>query len=240
MGSWPNNSTCRVSGCRQLSNASRVWYCKYFMFSDLAGRERADLDTACWSKFVWRLRRIPLHLEGSNWGDDWVIKIGVASHSWNEGVDKQQRKAWKSCAVGEGDRFTPPPFSKTQGGGGILAEKCGLSGLSAKLRGCFPSSAASPELLRLVSCGADRVSRQASWLLLLSAGGAGGCNLCQATWRFGLDWSVSAPHTQWALLDTMGTLPPQQAGIYQRTFYLKRQMFEPALCAGVESPFKSA
>lgn len=172
MGSWPNNSTCRVSGCRQLSNASGVWYCKYFMFSDLAGRERADLDTAPWSKFVWRLRRIPLRWEGSIWGDDWVIKIGVASHSWNEGVDKQQRKAWKSCAVGGGVvNLSPSLLQDTRGrrrdAGG---EMWPLRPLGEAWR-LFPES---PELPRLVSCGADRVSRQASWLLLLSAGGSRG------------------------------------------------------------------
>lgn len=80
-------------------------------------------------------------------------------------------------------------------------EKCGLLGLSVKPCGCFPSSTVSPELPRLVSCRADRVSRQASWLPVVISGGSRGCNLCQATWRFGLDWctrhTISFVKTQW-------------------------------------------
>lgn len=51
-------------------------------------------------------------------------------------------------------------------------------------------------------------------IAVVISGGSGGCNLCQATWRFGLDWSASAPDTQWALLDTMG---PPHTRIYKET-----------------------
>lgn len=131
----------------------------------------------------------------------------------------------------EGCKSVTLPSPGHKGEEGYRAEKCGLSGLSATLGGCFPSSAVSPELPRPVSCGADRVSRQASWLLLLSAGGAGGCNLCQATWRFGLDWSVSAPDTQWALLDTMGTPPaPTSRNIPAELLFKKANVWAGALC----------
>lgn len=53
-------------------------------------------------------------------------------------------------------------------------EKRGFPGPLVKLRGRFPSSAVSPELLGLVSCGADRVSRQASGIAAVVSGGSGG------------------------------------------------------------------
>lgn len=60
-------------------------------------------------------------------------------------------------------------------------EKRGLPGPLVRLCDRFPNSAVSPELLGLVSCGADRVSRQASGIAVVISGGMGGCNLCQAT-----------------------------------------------------------
>lgn len=71
--------------------------------------------------------------------------------------------------------------------------------------------------------------------LLLSMGGSKDYNLCRDTWRFGLDWSFSAPNTQWVLLDSM--LPPQT--IYGRHWF-KREMFELSYCVKVESPLKPA
>lgn len=62
-------------------------------------------------------------------------------------------------------------------------KKGGLPDALVKLCGRFPSSTVSPELLGLVSCGADRVSRQARRIAVVISGGVwgGGCNLCQAT-----------------------------------------------------------
>ena len=97
-------------------------------------------------------------------------------------------------------------WKRTREGGGMLTGNCGLLGLSVKPCGCFPSSAVSPELLRLVLCRADRVSRRASWLPVVICDGSRGYNPCQATWRFGLDWSFSAPGSQQALSDTVGPL----------------------------------
>lgn len=179
MGSWPNNSTCRRSGCRQLSNASGVWYSKYFMFSDLAGRNWRDL-------LMHRVQPIsPVILFDFFFLWETAVSarrgaFGVMSHhteqcitilewgSWKNNVQKSLKK--KSCSKS----VALPSRRHRRGGGSDLTEKRGLSVLSVKPCGCFPSSAVSPELLRLVSCRADRVSRQASWVLLLSAGGSRG------------------------------------------------------------------
>lgn len=50
----------------------------------------------------------------------------------------------------------------------------GLPGPLVKLCGRFPGSVVSPELPGLVSCGADRVSRQASGIAVVISGGTGG------------------------------------------------------------------
>lgn len=64
---------------------------------------------------------------------------------------------------------------------GVLVEKYGLPDPLVKLCGLFPSSSVSPELLGLVSHGADRVSRQASGIAVVISRKTRGCNLCQAT-----------------------------------------------------------
>lgn len=105
------------------------------------------------------------------------------------------KKTWKSSAT-VGVNLSPPSsllFSRKEEG--CWWGNVALLSLAVNPCGCFPSSTVSPELPRLVSCRADRVSRQASWLPVVISGGRRGCNLCQATWRFGLDWSVSAPHS---------------------------------------------
>lgn len=116
-----------------------------------------------------------------------------------------------------------PPEEEEEGG---RLERCGLLGLSAKPRSCFPSSIVSPEFPRLVSYRANRVSRQASWLPVVISGGSRGCNLCQATWRFGLDWSFSALDTPGALLDTVGAHSTQYKGIHE----VKGKYIDPLFC----------
>lgn len=78
-----------------------------------------------------------------------------------------------------------------------------------------------PGLPSLDSCRAHRRSRQATWLLLLSAGEcAGAATFCQATWRFGLDWLASASLHTASFVRRNGTLHTQTHTctlIYQET-----------------------
>lgn len=99
----------------------------------------------------------------------WLTEQRVNSLEWGRLIP-YLKKSWKSSVV-VGINPSASLLKDTQRREGCWLRYVAFQSVSLKPWSCFPRRIVTPGLPSLDSCQAHRVSRQATWLLLLSAGG---------------------------------------------------------------------